>query len=84
MTPAELTSWRQRMGLTKGQAAESLGLSPNGYAAYERGWVHGLPPERGRHNTRCPRPIPKHVELACCELERRAAENKSQPVSIIA
>ena len=41
MTPAALQDWRKRLGLTAKAAAEALGLSINGYAAYERGWVFG-------------------------------------------
>lgn len=61
MTAADLTTWRKRLGLTKGEAAKALGLSPNGYGAYERGYYGS-----------CPRPIPRHVELACERLEQLA------------
>ena len=79
MTPAELITWRKRLGLTAKAAAEALGLSINGYAAYERGYmkVVSIPlkaPYFG-HGMRLLRkelvaalPI---IELACCELERR-------------
>ena len=66
MTPAQLTAWRTRMGLTKSRAAEALGLSPNGYGAYERGYVQNDPSPLGRMD----RPIPRHVELACERLEQ--------------
>jgi len=61
MSSAELIAWRERMGITKGEAAKALGLSPNGYGAYERGYYGS-----------CPRPIPRHVELACERLEQLA------------
>jgi len=57
MSPASLKSWRERLGLTKAEAARRLGLSPNAYAAYERGHYNGAP-----------RPIPRHVALACAAL----------------
>jgi transcriptional regulator with XRE-family HTH domain len=60
MTPAELIAWRKRLGLTAKSAAAELGLSINGYAAYERGTA----PDGRR------RPIPRHVELATRWLER--------------
>jgi DNA-binding XRE family transcriptional regulator len=74
MTPAELTSWRERMGWTAKEAAAQLGLSQNGYAAYERGWTRfpAIDPD-GKH---LPRPIPKHVALACERLEQLAADSK--------
>ena len=65
MSPDELISWRQRMKYSPKAAAEQLGLSQNGYAAYERGWVEVIVLKR----MRIPRPIPKHVELACAYLE---------------
>jgi transcriptional regulator with XRE-family HTH domain len=65
VTPADLTAWRQRMGLNKQQAAEALGLSINGYAAYERGYI-GRDAADHRH---MPRPIPLHVALACAALK---------------
>ena len=74
MTPADLDRWRSRMGWTAKEAAAQLGLSQNGYAAYERGWVWRANKEDGREHdfTRKPRPIPKHVELACERLEQMA------------
>ena len=74
MTPTELTAWRKRLGLTKGEAAKALGLSPNGYGAYERGWIDVSKRQiqgwtmKKREN----RPIPIHVELACERLEQLA------------
>ena len=71
MTPSALQAWRSRMGWTAKEAAAQLGLSQNGYAAYERGWVRCM--AKGAIGpARTFRLIPKHVELACCELERRA------------
>ena len=70
MTPAELTAWRSRMGWTAKAASEALGLSQHGYAAYERGYVvdgkFAGDELTLRHR---PRPIPKHVALACQRLE---------------
>ena len=37
MTPADFTTWRERMGLNRTQAAEALGLSRNMPAKYEAG-----------------------------------------------
>lgn len=73
MTPAELVAWRARMGMTAKAAAEALGLSVNGYAAYERGFVY-LMPENGELLRRQARSIPKHVALACERLEQLAGE----------
>jgi hypothetical protein len=73
MTPADLIAWRFRMGWTAKAAAEQLGLSVNGYAAYERGFVTGSKSEVGPNGWPTfplkPRPIPKHVALACERLE---------------
>ena len=52
MSPVSLKAWRERLSWTKTKAAESLGLSPNGYYAYETGQ----------------RPIPRHVALACAAI----------------
>jgi len=49
MTPTTLKQWRERMNLNKTEAALALGLSPNGYHAYETGWSR----------------IPRYVALAC-------------------
>jgi len=57
MTAASLIEWRKRLGLNKSAASAALGLSPNAYAAYERGHYNGKP-----------RPIPVHVALACAAL----------------
>lgn len=71
MTPAELVAWRARMGMTAKASAEALGLSVNGYAAYERGWAMVM---RDGLNFCDPRPIPKHVALACERLEQMKME----------
>ena len=75
MTPADLAAWRTRMGWLKGEAAKALGLSLNGYGAYERGFA--LPTPNSYYMR--PRPIPKHVELACERLEEmtKSASGKS-------
>lgn len=52
MTAATLLAWRNRLGLNKSEAAIALGLSRNGYEAYEAG--------RNR--------IPRHVALACAAI----------------
>ncbi len=57
MTPASLKAWRERLSWTKTRAAAELGLSPNGYAAYEAGRWNGKP-----------RPIPRHIALACAAI----------------
>ena len=64
MTPASLKAWRERMGWTKARAAQELELSPNGYAALEA----------GHHNGK-PRPIRRHIELACLALENYGSIN---------
>jgi len=70
MTPTELTAWRKRLGLTKGEAAKALGLSPNGYGAYERGYIKLKARHRGIETFT--RSIPAHVALACERLEQLA------------
>ncbi len=57
MTAASLKSWRESLRLNKAEACAALGLSPNAYAAYERGHYNGQL-----------RPIPKHVALACAAI----------------
>ena len=57
MTKESLISWRKRLGWNKATAAFALGLSQNGYAAYEAG-----------HYREAPRPIPTHIALACSAL----------------
>lgn len=58
MTPASLTAWRQRLGLSKVAAAEALGCSRDALLKWEQGKypvpryialaaaaiAHGLPP----------------------------------------
>ena len=70
MTPTQLTAWRTRMGLTKGQAAKALGLSLNSWTNYARGWA--FVPMKGHPliKEKVARPIPRHVELACERLEQ--------------
>jgi hypothetical protein len=69
------------MGWTAKEAADELGLSQGGYAAYERGWV----PSRydGWPTLNIPRPIPKHVALACERLEWIAEEVRGENVNDI-
>ena len=63
LTPDQFRSWRKRLRLTQVTAAEALGISPSQIFDYERGVKRG---------TDRPAPIPRVVELACAELERRA------------
>jgi DNA-binding XRE family transcriptional regulator len=52
VTADSLFSWRTRLGLNKSEAAQALGLSRNGYMAYEN------------NQTR----IPLHIALACAAI----------------
>lgn len=70
MTHAALQSWRARMGWTAKRAAQELGLSQNGYAAYERGWVQPYGSGGIGLLYRLDRPIPRHVGLAAERLEQ--------------
>jgi transcriptional regulator with XRE-family HTH domain len=56
MTPAELTAWRARLGLSKVEAAKALGCARYSLAIWEQG----------------KRPIPKYIELACQWLALRS------------
>lgn len=78
MTPTALTAWRTRLGWTKAKAAGELGLSLNGYAAFERGYVLGSVGCHG-YRTSYPRPIPKHVALACAAVEHGIALPEETP-----
>lgn len=49
MTPAQLTAWRQRLGLSKVGAAEAIGCHRDAIAKWEA----------GKH------PIPRYIALAC-------------------
>jgi predicted transcriptional regulator len=53
VTGEQLAAWRAHFKWSKYRAAKELGLSYNGYQAYESG----------------KRPIPLHVALACRALE---------------
>jgi transcriptional regulator with XRE-family HTH domain len=55
LTPTDLTAWRQRLGLSKAQAAKALGVSYSMYRYYEAGQR-----EDGRNVE-----IPRTVALAC-------------------
>ena len=61
MTNEEFNAWRQRLGLTYAAAAEALGTSERSVYNYAR---DGEPQFI----------IPRYIELACCELERRDHE----------
>ena len=54
MSPAQLTEWRQRLNLNRVEAAAALGVSRNALAWWEAGHLGGKP-----------RPIPRHIALAC-------------------
>jgi DNA-binding XRE family transcriptional regulator len=60
MTPESLRAWRVRMHLSRALAARLLGISSNGYAAYE----DGKPLLDDKGHTR-PRPIPISIAYAC-------------------
>ena len=57
MTPQGLKDFRARMGWSRAELAQQLGLSPSRLADYEFGATRTNPPR--------PAPIPKVVELAC-------------------
>ena len=65
MTPAEMRAWRQRLGITRVQAAEALGMSC--------AWICSA--EIGR------RQIGRVVCLACWAIERQRAEQAESPVT---
>lgn len=67
MTGPELSQWRARMGWTAKRASQELGLSVNGYAAYERGYMTD---KRFGMISVYKRTIPRHVALACQLLEQ--------------
>jgi transcriptional regulator with XRE-family HTH domain len=56
MTPASLAAWRERLKLSRLEAARALGLNRNTYADYE----DGKPLKNGK-----PRQIPLYIALAC-------------------
>lgn len=53
MTPADLSAWRTRLGLSRRAAAAQLGIGRQTLINYERG----------------DSPIPRYIELACRALE---------------
>jgi transcriptional regulator with XRE-family HTH domain len=56
MTPEQFRLWRKSLGLNQFQAGEALDMSRRRIQEYEAGDAQ----------------IPRVVELACCELTRRA------------
>ena len=52
MTPESLLAWRERLKLSRTEAARRLGLARNTYRAYEAG----------------KRPVPETVALACAAI----------------
>ena len=77
MIPAELTAWRKRLGLTKGDAAKALGLSPNGYGAYERGYlINRRMAKRGERGTTSDGAVAKPHERGWIE------EEQSRPIPL--
>lgn len=49
MTPADLTQWRNALGITRADACARLGIAPNTYTAYQEGRTA----------------IPQYIALAC-------------------
>lgn len=66
MTPADLTAWRDRMGLNQTRAAIALGISRNALIAYETGKQQP----------------PRYVELASkwLEIEPLLGAMQSEPI----
>jgi transcriptional regulator with XRE-family HTH domain len=62
MTKAELRAWRKRLGMSRREAAEALGLSASQWERYEMGYTR-----TASGNT--PTPIPLALELACLAYE---------------
>lgn len=65
MTPLEFKEWRKGLFKSRDAAAAALGISTSTVRLYEDGV---------RRDNGQPVEIPKVVELACCELTRRAAD----------
>jgi transcriptional regulator with XRE-family HTH domain len=61
MTHTDLAALRERLGMTRREMAEELGISASRLLDYEIGYT------RGR---RTPAPIPKAIQLALVEIER--------------
>jgi transcriptional regulator with XRE-family HTH domain len=55
MMHTDIEAWRARMGWTRQEAADALGIAPNSYTAYSLGR----------------QPVPLTVQLACEALEAR-------------
>jgi len=54
MTPADLTAWRNTLGISNAEACRRLGIAPNTWTAYEQGRSA----------------IPRYIALACAALIR--------------
>jgi transcriptional regulator with XRE-family HTH domain len=54
MTPADLTQWRDTLGISRAEACRRLGIAPNTWTAYQTGRVV----------------IPRYIALACAALIR--------------
>jgi transcriptional regulator with XRE-family HTH domain len=52
MTPADLTAWRNSLGISRAEACRRLGIAPNTWTAYQEGRVT----------------IPRYIALACAAL----------------
>lgn len=65
MTPSELVSLRKRLGMSRPQFSEAIGISVSRLVDYETGITRGKVPR--------PCEIPKPIELACEALAMRAA-----------
>ena len=72
MTPEEFKIRRKALWRSRDAAAEAFGISKASIALYET----GVRVENGESR---PVEIPRVVELALCELERRAKEAKTDP-----
>ena len=59
MTAEQFKAWRNRLGLSQAAAGEALGLHRHTIRNYETGFST----------------VPKHVELACREVERAMGGN---------
>jgi DNA-binding XRE family transcriptional regulator len=65
MTPKSLRAWRESMDWSRAKAARHLGISANGYAAYE----DGAPLVDRATGKKRPRPIPISIAYSCACLK---------------
>lgn len=64
MTASDLRAFRQRLGMTQAELAETFGISLSQFHNYERG---------SDRRTGVPCPVPRLVQLACEALSARVA-----------